>query len=228
MNININRLICILAIINFFFSALAKNVDDGLLVVFPEFDQIQLVCGDMPSTSDRGVTLTCCAGFSEGYSPFFSHKRISHSHTSEGVFYHTSVHKRMAVFSFYKGKYHFSRGGEAELKKAAKNGGMGFMQWYIIENYTQRPYCYHKSKKVCFRALCELDGKLCIIEAKDPIDYKTFVAKLMKRKVKYAMYLDTDYGWQKWWYRDKEGNVCWRHRSDIAPFTTNYITFSKK
>ena len=148
----------------------------------------------MPSSSDKEVTLTCCAGFSEGLSPIFNHKRISHSHTSEGVFYHTSAHKRMAVFSFYKGKFHFSRGGEDELKKAAKNGGMGFMQWYIIENYTQRPYCYKHSKKICFRALCELNGKLCIIEAKDPMDYKTFVVKLMARKVKYAMYLDTDYG----------------------------------
>jgi len=101
------------------------------------------------------------------------------------------------------------------------------MQWFIIENYTQRPYCYHKNNKVYFRALCELNGKLCIIEAKEPMEYKNFVDKLMKRKVKYAMYLDTDYGWQKWWYRDK-GKVSWRHRSDIAPFTTNYLTFFKK
>lgn len=225
---NINRFISIIAVFTLCFSALAKDTDDGLLVVFPEYDSIQLECGEMPSTSDKEVTLTCCAGFSEGISPFFSHKRISHSHTSNGVFYHTSVHKRMAVFSFYEGKYHFSRGGEAELKKAAKNGGMGFMQWYIIENYTQRPYCYHQNKKVYFRALCELNGKLCIVEAKDPIEYKTFVAKLMARKVRYAMYLDTDYGWQKWWYRDKEGKMCWRHHSDIAPFTTNFITFYKK
>lgn len=218
---------CLIAVLNLWLTASAKG-EDGLLVVYPEYDSIQLVCGSMPSTSDNEVTLTCCAGFSEGVSPFFSHKRISHSHTSEGVFYHTSVHKRMAVFSFYKGKYHFTRGGEAELKKAAENGGMGFMQWYIIENFTQRPYCYHKQKKVCFRALCELKGKLCIIEAKEPMQYKDFVAQLMKRKVKYAMYLDTDYGWQKWWYRDSEGKVCWRHRGDIAPFTTNYITFAKK
>lgn len=123
---NINRLICILAVFNLWFSSLAKDADDGLLIVFPD------------------------------------HKRISHSHASNGAFYHTSMHKRMAVFSFYNERYHFSRGGEAELKKAAGNGGMGFMQWYIIEKYNQRPYCYKHNKKICFRALCELNGKLCI------------------------------------------------------------------
>lgn len=79
-----------------------------------------------------------------------------------------------------------------------------------------------------YRALCELDGKLCIVEAKQALAYSEFVEKLANLKVKYALYLDMGSGWNYSWYRDSVGIVHEIH--PIKPWSkyqTNWIVFKE-
>ena len=86
-----------------------------------------------------------------------------------------------------------------------------------------------KNNRTIYRALCEKDGKLCIVESKKVMTYEFFVKCLSAYKVTHALYLDMGLGWNYAWYRDKDGKV-----KELFPeskwvpsykYRTNWITF---
>lgn len=103
---------------------------------------------------------------------------------------------------------------------------MGFCQLLIIKDGTARPIGTRmKDSRNIYRALCEKNGKLCIIESKKTMTYSFFVECLKSYKVTHALYLDMGSGWNHAWYRDKDQIV------ELHPKThnycTNWITFYK-
>ena len=109
---------------------------------------------------------------------------------------------------------------------------MGFCQMMIVKDGSVRPIGSKMKNNVnIYRALCEKDGKLCIVESKKKMTYENFVKALSAYKVTYALYLDMGRGWNYAWYRDKKGKVVVLFpESKMAPsykYRTNWITFYK-
>ena len=88
---------------------------------------------------------------------------------------------------------------------------MGFCQLLIIKDGVAMPIeAKMQNSKTVYRALCEKDGKLCIVESKKVVTYESFVTFLKAFKVTHALYLDMGSGWNYAWYRDKDGQVIER------------------
>lgn len=206
--------------------------DSGDLVVFtPIYNTVDLVCGKRPSKdTDMSVVYCAEAAFTGECLDSFAHRNVAGNHVSGGIFYRGYVAKtNTGAFVWYQGKWKFLYDSYAsELRKAEKHGGMGFGQNMIIYNRRVMPR-FRKDKPLnIYRALCELDGKLCIVEAKQALAYSEFVEKLANLKVKYALYLDMGSGWNYSWYRDSEGTAHEIH--PIKPWSkyqTNWIVFKK-
>lgn len=58
--------------------------DNGLMVVYPNFTKIDLVCGTMPSKSDTAVILVVEAAYTEAKLDKFVHTNIAGDHVSGG------------------------------------------------------------------------------------------------------------------------------------------------
>lgn len=113
-----------------------------------------------------------------------------------------------------------------ELQMAAQHGGIGFSQNMIIHNgITQKSFRNLKSKFE-YRALCELNGKICIIDSQEAISYAKFISLLEKIGITHALYLDMGGGWNHSWYRNNDGKTV-----DIHPkthsYTTNWLVFKR-
>ncbi|MBS5527375.1 MAG: hypothetical protein KHX42_04370 [Prevotella sp.] len=203
-----------------------------LKIYYPQYGKIDLVCETMPSPNDNSVLMCCEAAFTGELLDDFKHSNIAGNHVSNGVFHKGYKCKaNTGCFAYYadSGKWEFAMGEYAEcLDKAVRHGGAAFGQTMIIHNgadvHNGRP-CKDTSKNQ-YRALCELNGKLCIIDAKATMPYKDFILSLLDIGVKHAIYLDMGSGWNYSYYRGNEGKVHYIHNRQIK-YTTNWITFYK-
>ncbi len=129
------------------------------------------------------------------------------------------------TFCYYDGQWKFSQ-DENILQEAAQHHGMGFSQSAIIFDSETLPLCRKATSSNFYRALCEIDGKLCIVDSKEKMYYKDFVAALEKQHVKYAIYMDMGPGWNFSWYKDNDLHTHYL-RDVIIKYTTNWIAFYK-
>ena len=200
-------------------------------VYYPEYSKIDLVCGQMPKAAQKDVEFCCEAAFTGELLTEFKHSNIADNHICNGVMkkgYRCKANT--GGFVWGKGKWKFMR--KADYPTEANGYNMGFCQMLIIKDGSTRPIgAKMKNNKNIYRALCEKDGKLCIIESKKKMAYEFFVKCLSDYKVTHALYLDMGRGWNYAWYRDKKGNVEVLHpESKMAPsykYRTNWITFYK-
>ena len=97
---------------------------------------------------------------------------------------------------------------------------MGFGQEMIIHEGdifpTVRP---ENNGPYVFRALCEVNGKLCVIDSKIPLLFGTFKRLCQSYGAREALYLDMGTGWNHSWYRDENGIAV-----DVFPKTHEYCT----
>ena len=101
---------------------------------------------------------------------------------------------------------------------------MGFGQAIIIyDSETIRPLWRDGEHQ--YRALCEKDGRLCIVDSRSEVEYDDFVKMLERLAPRYALYLDMGYGWNHAWYRNK-GEIVELHPKE-HDYCTNWITFYK-
>ena len=77
-----------------------------------------------------------------------------------------------------------------------------------------------------FRALCELDGKLCVIESEVDMKFGDFQESLKGLGVSEAIYLDMGSGWNYAWYRIDDDTIVGLHPK-VHDYCTNWITFYK-
>ena len=203
----------------------------GDLVVYtPDFTRIDLVTGTMPSKDEKDVILVCEAAFTGELLDEFKHTNIAGHHVSGGEFHKGyKCGPNNGVFTWSRsGKWHFYNYGhqnsEAPLKKAASEGGMGFCQSLLLHNGQRFKGCFKPESANQYRALCELDGKLCIVDCARSVPFKDFLDGLEQLGVKEAIYCDMGTGWNYSWYRQADGSV--REMFPVrGKYTTNWITF---
>ena len=205
--------------------AVTIEMTANLNVHYPEYTKIDLVCGQMPKTSQKDVEFCCEAAFTGELLKEFKHSNIADNHICNGVMkkgYRCKANT--GGFVWGNGKWKFMR--KADYPTTANGWNMGFCQLLIIHNGETRPIGSKMRKsRTIYRALCEKDGKLCIIESKKVITYENFVKYLKDFKVKHSLYLDMGSGWNHAWYRDK-GKVVVLHPK-THNYCTNWITFYK-
>jgi hypothetical protein len=99
---------------------------------------------------------------------------------------------------------------------------MAFSQIMLVYNGRRCPS--HVKGRSRFRALCEKDGMLCIVESRRLQDFDFFVRSVMDYGVTHALYLQPGKGWNYAWYRDNAGMVHIMHPK-THDYSTNWITF---
>ena len=199
-----------------------------LIIYYPPYSDIDLACGKMPEKTDTNVLFCCEAAFTGQLLTVFQHSNIAGHHVSGGIFYRGYKCKpNTGCFVYYQGQWKFLLHNYIdELKQAAKKGGMGFGQNMIIYDGKTQSSFRNLRSRFHYRALCEYEGKLCVIDSKEVITYKEFISSLENIGVTHALYLDMGSGWNHSWYRDNDGKVVEIHPKTHS-YTTNWLVFKR-
>ena len=205
-----------------------ERVDSvGLVILYPQFSPIDLVCNTMPSKDDASVILVAEAAYTGECLKLFKHSNISGDHESRGVLYRGYKSRRYTgAFVYYNDAWKFcEQPYRNELDSAAHFGGAGFAQELIVKISKLMDTPRKDGSKNCFRALCEHSSRLCIIESDSIITFGEFKNRLMNYGVANAIYLDMGAGWSYAWYRTPSSIIELKpHRHD---YCTNWVTFYK-
>ena len=200
-----------------------------LIIYTPDYSSIDLVCGTMPSQSNKNVIFCAEAAFTGELLKEFKHSNILGDHVSGGMRYKgTGCKRNTGAFVYYGGKWKFLyKDYSKDLDVAAQNGGMGFGQEMMIHEGKRVQTIRKDANRNEFRALCELNGMLCVIDSKGVSAFGDFIQALLDEGVTEAIYLDMGPGWNYSWYRDYDGVSHEIHKHRIV-YTTNWITFYSK
>lgn len=218
--------------------AIPVMIDDttvnGLIAYYPQFSRIDLVCGKMPSQQEDSVIFCAEAAFTHEILDEFAHSNIDGDHVSAGKRYKGAQCKdNSGAFAWFgDSTWEFVNGEYSELlDSVAAAGGMGFGQAIIIhDGESIRPLWReaYDDKVTHFRALCEKDGRLCIVDSRDEVNYAKFVELLEDFAPRHALYMDMGAGWNHSWWRDADGTVHEIHPvAEKSRYCTNWITFYK-
>ena len=202
---------------------------DQLMIFYPHFSTLDLVCQTMPKPESAADVLFCCeAAFTGELLLDFKHSNIADPHVSGGKWYNGYTCKaNTGAFLWYGGSWRFAK-KPVDLHPAAEKGGMAFCQrLLILDGKTQPMWERMRKNKTQYRALCEVDHRLCIIESKQVITFERFLSLLEQQKVSNAIYLDMGRGWNYAWYRPGDSRVEKLHPLIQIPFTTNWIVFKR-
>lgn len=203
---------------------------DSLTVYFPKFSKIDFVTEQMPPKSEKEVIFVCAASFTGERLSEFKHSNIAGHHVSSGTFhqgYKCGPYNAVFTWSAKSGWRFFNyshKNSEPPLRTVAKEGGMGFCQNMLFHNGKRFKGCVKPERVNRYRALCEIGGKLCIVDCSRSLPFGHFMDGLQKLGVKNAVYCDMGTGWNYSWYRMDNGNV-----KELFPtrgrYTTNWIAF---
>ena len=209
-------------------------VDDstvnGLIVYYPQFSRIDLVCGKMPSQQDTNVVFCAEAAFTHELLDEFAHSNIDGDHVSGGKRYTGAKCKdNSGAFAWFSDTTWEFVNGEYDtlLDSVAAAGGMGFGQAIIIHDGESIQPLWREGVNQ-YRALCEKDGRLCIVDSRDEVSYEQFVKMLEAFAPTHALYMDMGAGWNHSWWRDDDGQIHEIHPiAEKSRYCTNWITFYK-
>ena len=181
----------------------------------------------MPSKSDTSVILFAEAAYTGELLKEFKHTNVAGDHVSQGKRYKGYKCKRnTGAFVYYGEKWDFCyKDYSKAMDVAAENGGAAFAQEMMIYKGKMVEIARKDSNKNQFRALCNHDGRLCIVETKGKIPFGDFKKKLLALGISDALYLDMGAGWNYAWYRDR-GKIVELHPK-VHDYCTNWITFYK-
>ena len=106
----------------------------GLIVLYPQYSSIDLVCGNMPSKDDSSVILFAEASYTGECLDTFKHFNVAGDHVSAGKRYKGYPCKRnTGAFVYYNNSWKFCHKVYSnELDSAALHGGTGFGQELMI------------------------------------------------------------------------------------------------
>ena len=199
----------------------------GLIVLYPRWNSIDLLCGKMPEKEDSAVILFAEAAYTGQRLEKFEHSNIAGDHVSGGQRYDGyRCERNTGAFVYYDKAWKFCyKNYSAELDSAAKHGGAAFAQEMIIHEGKLTPTAREDENENVFRALCCHQGRLCIIESSTVISFGDFKQALLSYGASEAIYLDMGAGWNYAWYREK-GEVVELHQARNR-YCTNWITFYK-
>ena len=204
---------------------------EKFVAYYPKFERIDLVCGVMPEKTVRSVVIMAEAAFTGSLLKEFKHTNIAGDHVSSGVRYKGYKCKRnTGAFVFYQGAWKFLyQDYSDELDSAALYGGMGVAQEMMIHKGVEVEHKRPNGNRNQFRALCEKDGCVCVIETCGVVTFGAFIHDLLDYGVTEALYLDMGPGWNYAWWRDGNGRTHDIHpRIRTSVYCTNWIVFYKK
>lgn len=198
-----------------------------VVAYYPQFSRIDLVCDTMPNQDNKQVIFCAEAAFTHELLDEFAHSNIDGDHVSGGQRYTGAQCKdNSGAFISWGNHWEFVQGDySAALDRAASQDGMGFGQASIIHKGLRVAQLW-RSGVNHYRALCEKQGQLCIVDSREAVEYSDFVDMLERYGVNEALYLDMGAGWNHSWWRDAEGTVHEIHpRLDKSRYCTNWIVF---
>lgn len=202
---------------------------EHLTFYYPIFKSIDLSLDKMPDASDTKVEFCCEAAFTGQRLSSFSHSNVADNHVSGGKWYQGySCRANTGAFVWYKGKWEFMEKKRFLSEKPVCQ--MAFCQYLLILNGKATPIWEKLRKnKTRYRALCEKDGRLCLVESKKVVTLEFFIRCLTESNITNAIYLDMGVGWNYAWYRDADGkaNELFPESKNAKdyPYRTNWITF---
>lgn len=206
---------------------------ENLLIIKPNFTSVDLAFGDESPKDDESVIACFGAAFTGEKLKKFSHSNIASNHAGGGKKYKGySCKRNTGAFVAYNGKWKFLYGSnknknyQSQLSKAAKNGGCGFAQEMIIYNKNKVKTTRPLENVNVFRALCEKDGQLMVIESNSMMKFGDFISKLLAYGVKHALYMDMGTWWYGW-YRPYAGSLV-DMNFKIHNYHTNWLIFKRK
>ncbi|KWW29704.1 MAG: Uncharacterized protein AUK63_1304 [bacterium P3] len=231
-------------------AAAVERIDTmGLIVLYPHYGSVELVCGSRPSRSDRSVLVMAEAAYTR-VKPLrrkFSHANIHGVHVSRGRRHEgTPFERKTGAFVWYDGQYRFLQLSTYDtatqqvtrlpdygrrcrvFDTAAAHKGMGFMQEIIVHQGRIMPTVRKDGEMHQYRALCSHKGRLCIIESDTVVAFAGFKRMLHAFGVSEALYLDMGSGWNYAWYRDEENIVELNPEAYYSRFCTNWIVFRRR
>lgn len=110
----------------------------NLMVYYPEFSKIDLVCEKMPKAEDKSVEFCCEAAFTGELLDTFKHSNIADTHICNGVMMKGyKCRANTGGFVWGKGKWKFVK--KANFPTTASRWNMGFCQLLIIKDSVVMP-----------------------------------------------------------------------------------------
>lgn len=209
----------------------------SLIIYYPPADSIVLRCFTRPEPNlDNNAVFCCAAAFTLDYKTEEDHKRICSAHVSEGIYYKMPRIKRnTGAFVTYNGKWLFLYDGDAnpasfdvEFQKTAVNKGAGFAQEMMIHDGLQVKTTRPLGNTNLFRALCERENRLCVVDAKKIMAFGEFIKLLLDNGITEAIYTDMGYGWNYSWYRINPNAPAIYIHQEYQPAATNWLLFYPK
>lgn len=199
-------------------SCITTYEDDELLIIYPKYSSIDLVCGTMPSKADTTIILVAEAAYINNTESVFNHMSIAGDHVAHGQrFKGYSCHHNSGAFIYYKGKWKFCYDSFTnDLDLAAKNGGMAFAQEVLLFNRNSKPVKRDESAINKYRALCNHNGHLCIVQSKINQNLRDFRTSLINLGISDAIYLVPGVS-----------NIAWLNDNHVS-IETGGATYSKK
>lgn len=209
-------------------SVVIDSSKTGLALYYPSFDSIDLLCLARPNPDLDSTIVFCCAGAYTG-SGATGHGNIAGDHVSGGKRYRGyRCTRNTGAFVYYNGRWKFLYDKYShELDSAQANHGCGYAQEMLIHDSLRRKTVRPDDNVNLFRALCELNGQLCIAEATKEMQFGVFKQSLLDAGVSEALYTDMG-GWKYSWYRKAVGEDPIFIHPEIQPRETNYIVFYSK
>lgn len=203
---------------------------DGLKIMKPNFASVDLAFGNESPKNDKSVILCVGAAFTGERLSKFSHSNIAGDHAGGGEVYKGySCARNTGAFVYSDGQWKFLYGKDKKnnysthLNSAAKNGGCGFAQEMMIYNKKRVKTTRSNDNTNIFRALCDKNGQLLIIQSSSFVEFGDFIDSLMAYGVDNALYLDMG-TWSYGWCRptnDTFENLLFR----IHNYHTNWLIF---
>lgn len=209
------------------FVEITRHDSLGLVAYYPQFSRIDLVCGTMPSPVDPSVILVAEAAYTGELLDTFAHSNIAGDHVSGGTL-HRGYHckRNTGAFVYYGGnEWAFTYPVDPDsMAAAARSGGAAFGQEMIINRGQLTPIAREDDNHNIFRALCEVSGRLCVVESVEAVDFGVFRRSLLRLGAAEAIYMDMGSGWNHAWCRPTADSILTLH-PHTHDYCTNWITF---
>ena len=132
------------------------------------------------------------------------------------------------AFTYYNNQYTFLHYYyHHEFNNAERFKGAVFGQETIIYNFAHYARQRKEVGRDFQRALCELNGRLCIIESINLQTFEEFQKELSDLEVRHALALDMQPSCRYSWYRTSNGTVKMHPKVKETNRCTNWLVFYK-
>ena len=207
--------------------SLVEIVDTcALRIFYPNYSNIDLICGTQPPQQDSNLIFVAEAAFNKENLTSFSHSNISGNHVSGGKWYDGSRDTfNTGAFIYYNGNPQFLYDNYSYgLNEAAQNRGCAFGQEMIIHKGIEIDHKRNLSEVNRFMSLCEINGRIAVVQALYPISFEDYISKLKSLEVDESIYLNrAKYNFA--WYREDNGQIKYINSTTPSPYYTNWICF---